>query len=508
MFFLKINLFTEKNNYYKGLLEMKSKKKSLKVNFIMNAILTMSSMIFPLITFPYVSRVLLPVGTGKVAFATSVVTYFSMFAQLGIPTYGIRACAQVRDDKEKLSQTVQELLIINLIMMAFTYTFFFIGLQTVPRMQVDKPLFLIVSTMIFFNSIGMEWLYKGLEEYTYITVRSIAFKIVSLIAMFLLVKSQGDYVIYGGVSIFASSASSVLNFINAHKYVSLRPMGTYDFRRHMRPVMIFFAMSCATTIYTNLDTVMLGFIKTDEDVGYYNAAVKIKGILVSVITSLGTVLLPRASYYIEHGLKRDFEQISKKAINFVCVIALPMMLYFILYAKEGIYFLSGSAYDGSILPMQILMPTIFFIGLTNVMGIQVMVPLGKENWVLYSVTIGAIVDLVINALLIPKMASSGAAIGTLVAEIVVLIYQYWKLKDSMKGIFAEVRWMSLTLAMLLAGAGSACVKLFSFPTFIALVLSAGVYFGIYGSILLITGEPLVKEIVQQIIAKLASSKEK
>ena len=127
MFFLKINLFTEKNNYYKGLLEMKSKKKSLKVNFIMNAILTMSSMIFPLITFPYVSRVLLPVGTGKVAFATSVVTYFSMFAQLGIPTYGIRACAQVRDDKEKLSQTVQELLIINLIMMAFTYTFFFIG---------------------------------------------------------------------------------------------------------------------------------------------------------------------------------------------------------------------------------------------------------------------------------------------------------------------------------------------------------------------------------------------
>lgn len=116
-------------------------------------------------------------------------------------------------------------------------------------------------------------------------------------------------------------------------------------------------------------------------------------------------------------MKRDFEQISKKAINFVCVIALPMMLYFILYAKEGIYFLSGSAYDGSILPMQILMPTIFFIGLTNVMGIQVMVPLGKENWVLYSVTIGAIVDLVINALLIPKMASSGAAIGTLVAEI-------------------------------------------------------------------------------------------
>lgn len=484
------------------------KSKSLKLNFILNSILTMSNMIFPLITFPYISRVLLPVGTGKVAFATSIVTYFSMFAQLGIPTYGIRACAQVRDDKEKLSQTVQELLIINLVMMAFTYGLFFVGLHTVPRMHVDKPLFLIVSTMIFFNSIGMEWLYRGLEEYAYITARSIVFKIVSLMAMFLLVKSQGDYAIYGGVSIFASSASSVLNFINAHKYVSLRPMKVYNFRRHMRPVMIFFAMSCATTIYTNLDTVMLGFIKTDEDVGYYNAAVKIKGILVSVITSLGSVLLPRASYYIEHKLEKDFEQISKKAINFVCVLAFPMMIYFILYAKEGIYFLSGSEYDGAILPMQILMPTILFIGLTNVMGIQVMVPLGKEKWVLYSVTIGALVDLTINALLIPKMASSGAAIGTLVAEIVVLIYQYWKLKDRMKGIFAEVRWMSLILAGVIAGAGSVCIKFFSFNTFISLVVSAVIYFGAYGSILLITGEPLVKEIVQQIITKLISGKEK
>ena len=484
------------------------KSKSLKLNFILNSILTMSNMIFPLITFPYISRVLLPVGTGKVAFATSIVTYFSMFAQLGIPTYGIRACAQVRDDKEKLSQTVQELLIINLVMMVFTYGLFFVGLHTVPRMHVDKPLFLIVSTMIFFNSIGMEWLYRGLEEYAYITARSIVFKIVSLMAMFLLVKSQGDYAIYGGVSIFASSASSVLNFINAHKYVSLRPMKVYNFRRHMRPVMIFFAMSCATTIYTNLDTVMLGFIKTDEDVGYYNAAVKIKGILVSVITSLGSVLLPRASYYIEHRLEKDFEQISKKAINFVCVLAFPMMIYFILYAKEGIYFLSGSEYDGAILPMQILMPTILFIGLTNVMGIQVMVPLGKEKWVLYSVTIGALVDLTINALLIPKMASLGAAIGTLVAEIVVLIYQYWKLKDRMKGIFAEVRWMSLILAGVIAGAGSVCIKFFSFNTFISLVVSAVIYFGAYGSILLITGEPLVKEIVQQIITKLISGKEK
>lgn len=480
---------------------MRNKEKSLKLNFIMNAILTMSNFIFPLITFPYVSRVLLPVGTGKVAFATSVVTYFSMFAQLGIPTYGIRACAQVRDEKEKLSQTVQELLLINLFMTIFAYVLFLGGLLTIPRMKADKTLFLIVSTMIFFNSIGMEWLYKALEEYTYITVRSILFKIISLGAMVMLVRSQSDYAIYGGVSIFASSASNVLNFLNAHKYVSLRPTGKYNFQQHLKPVMIFFAMSCATTIYTNLDTVMLGFIKTDEDVGYYNAAVKIKGILVSIITSLGTVLLPRASYYIEHGLKDEFEKIAKKAINFVCLASLPMMVYFILYAKEGIYFLSGSAYDGSVLPMQILMPTLFFIGLTNIMGIQVMVPLGKESWVLYSVTIGAFVDMVINALLIPSLASSGAAIGTLMAEAAVLGYQYWKLKDVMNGIFEMVRWKILIIAMTLAAVVAFSVKALNLGTFVTLLISAVIYFGIYGIILILTGEPLIKDIIQQIIRK-------
>lgn len=127
-------------------------------------------------------------------------------------------------------------------------------------------------------------------------------------------------------------------------------------------------MSCATTIYTHLDTVMLGFMTTDADVGYYNAAVKIKTILVSIVTSLGVVLLPRASYYIEHKMIDEFYRIAHKAINFVFLIALPMMLYFMIFAKEGIFFLSGSAYEKSILPMQVIMPTLLFIGLIQCHG--------------------------------------------------------------------------------------------------------------------------------------------
>ena len=201
------------------------RQKSLKLNFIMNAILTMSQFIFPLITFPYVSRILFPEGTGKVSFATSVITYFAMFAQLGIPTYGIRACAQVRDDQEELTRTTQEIFIINMIMTVLAYTVFFVGLFTVPRLRQDKTLFLIVSTTLLFNAIGMEWLYKALEQYTYITVRSIIFKFIALIAMFVLIHEKSDYVIYGGISIFAASASNVFNFVYAHKYVGMCPVG-------------------------------------------------------------------------------------------------------------------------------------------------------------------------------------------------------------------------------------------------------------------------------------------
>lgn len=159
------------------------KQKSLKINFIMNAILTMSSFIFPLITFPYVSRVLLPVGTGKVSFATSLISYFSMFAQLGIPTYGIRACAKVRDNREELTRTAHELLMINLVMDVISYLALGCALVFIPKLQEDRLLYIVVSSTILLTSIGMEWLYKALEQYTYITIRSIVFKFVALIAM-------------------------------------------------------------------------------------------------------------------------------------------------------------------------------------------------------------------------------------------------------------------------------------------------------------------------------------
>lgn len=478
-----------------------SEKKSLKVNFIMNTILTMSAFVFPLISFPYVSRILLPEGTGKVSFATSLISYFVMFAQLGIPTYGVRACAKVRDDKHLLSKTAHELLIINVVMTVISYVALAGALIFVPRLREDRLLYIVVSLTIFFTTIGMEWLYKALEQYTYIALRSIIFKAVALLAMFLLVHEKKDYVIYGGISILASSASFVMNFFHARKYIFMRPMGGYDFRPHLKAVMVFFAMSCASTIYTHLDTVMLGFMDTDTTVGYYNAAVRIKNILVSIVTSLGTVLLPRAAYYVEHKLWDQFRDISRKALNFTFVAATPMMLYFILFARDGIFLLSGEEYAGSILPMQLAMPTLLFIGISNILGIQILVPMGKETSVLWSIIAGAVVDLILNIALIPAFGASGAAAANMIAEGTVMVVQIVMLRKEVIPSLRKIQYWKVLAALTAGTAASFWVASLGLGSFLSLALSAVLFFAAYGATLLITKEQMVCEVLGQMLRK-------
>ncbi len=313
--------------------------------------------------------------------------------------------------------------------------------------------------------------------------------------------------IYGGISILAASASNIFNFFHVHKYVSLKPVGNYNFKQHFNAVAVFFAMSCATTIYTHLDTVMLGFMTSDVDVGYYNAAVKIKSILVSIVTSLGVVLLPRASYYVEHNLMEEFYRITKKAYNFVFLVA---------YADDGIFYhickgrnfllvrfslcrldCSNADYYAYIL---------LLIGLTNIMGIQMLVPLGREKAVLYSEIAGVIVDVILNALLIPKMASAGAAIGTLAAEAAVLMVQYIALRNEIKNAFRNVHYGSLVIALATASILSVFIKQTSFGIFTMLCVSAVVFFGVYFGILTVMKEPLVIDIENQLLKKIKHSK--
>ena len=394
--------------------------KSIKKNFLLNSILTVTTVLVPLITFPYISRVLLVEANGKVNFASSVINYFVMFSALGIPTYGIRACARVRDDKEQLSKTVHELLFINTVMTVITYTVFLCSLFLVPKFSQEKTLFLITSLNLLLNVVGMNWLYSALEEYKYITIRSLIVKLFSVICIFTLLHSPKDYKIYALILVVSTVGSNLFNFVYSRHFVSYKYYGHYEIKKHLKPIVTFFATTVAISIYANLDTVMLGFVAGDIEVGYYSAALKIRNTLATLAVSLGTVLLPRLSYWAQNKEIEKFKMALKKSFQFMFFMAIPITVYFVIYAKPTILLFSGKDYAGAILPTQWLVPTVFFAGLSNVTGTQAMVPFGNENKMLISILWGAVTNFSLNCVLIPKYGSAGAAFATMITEVVVL----------------------------------------------------------------------------------------
>ena len=419
-----------------------------------------------------------------------------MFASLGIPTYGVRACAIVRDNKEKLSKTVQELLIISGGTTLLTYIVFGISLFVIPEFAQERTLLLIVGLGIGLNTIGVQWLYNALEQYSYITTCSILFKVIGMILMFLLVKESSDYQIYGGVYVIASFGSYVLNFICLRKFVTFQKTGTYQFKQHLKHIMVFFAMSAGASIYLNLDVVMLRFLQSNEAVGYYNAGIKVKTVLVTCVTSLGTVLLPRLSYYIETADKKAFQLMVGKAFRFVFVAASAVTVYFSIFARESILLLSGEAFLPAVGPMMILMPTVLLIGLSNVTGIQILTPNGREREVMYSIWGGAILDFVLNLIVIPKFSANGAALSTLLAEGMVLLLQCWFLRDVLWSYIRQVQCWKIVIALAVASVMTIPVKIWiDSGVFVTLLVSAIVFFGGYAVVLLLLKEPFVSEIL-------------
>ncbi|MBL6537388.1 flippase [Streptococcus suis] len=476
---------------------------SVKLNFIMNFILTISNFIFPLITFPYVSRVLGASGVGTVNFATSIISYFSMVGMMGIPTYGIRACAKVRDDKEKLEKTVQEIMALNMIVMAVSFIFLFVTVLSVPKLLAEKELYLILSSTLLFNVLGVDWLYKSLERYSYMTIRSILFKFISVLLLFLLVHSPEDYVIYGAISVFAAVGSNLLNFLGLNRLVSLKPKKDLNLLQHLKPTLTFFLLTVSTTIYVNVDTTMLGFVKGNEAVGYYSAAVKIKQILVSVVTSLGAVLLPRLSYHYEQGNHGEFERLTKKALNFVFLLSIPLVIYFIFVSRDAIVFLSGQDFLPAVLPMQFIMPTVLFIGLSNLMGMQILVPTNREKLVVYSTVCGALIDVVINLFLIPNLGAQGAAIAGSIAEFSVTAIQFLFIKEFMWPILKSIHFGKIGLALLAASLLLVLIQAnLVLNTFLQLALTGSAFFGLYGLVLYGLKEEFVRETVDSLLQKI------
>ena len=394
---------------------------SIQKNFIINGIKIFFNLLFPIITFPYISRILGPVGIGKITFTTSVINYFLLFTNLGIPLYGIREVARVRENKLKLSKSFSEILFLNLITTIFGIIIFFIFLKF-NLLGNDIKLFQIMSLNIIFTFIGVEWYFQGTEDYGYITKRSILFKIISIIFMFLFVKNKDNIVIYAGILVLALVGSNILNFFKAEKEV-LISFKNLNIKKHLKPILTIFSMNIATSIYTNLDSVMLGYRSSDYALGIYSASSKIIHLVLGIVTSLGAVLLPRISNYIVNKKEKELKEILENTLTFLLAVSIPCIIGINFTAVEIIKIFSGNEFMTAVKTMRILSSIIFFIAFSNFLGIQILYPRGEEKKVLYSVIVGAVINFSLNWVLIPKYAENGAAVATGIAEGFVLLTQ-------------------------------------------------------------------------------------
>ena len=473
------------------------KQKSIKVNFLMNAFLTCSNFIFPLITFPYVSRVLLADGNGKINFATAIINYFVLFASLGMPLYGVRTCAVVREDKKKLSRTVKELFTISMVSTVLSLAVLLVLIGVVPKFQEYRGLLLVLSSNIWLQMLGMDWLYQALEEYSYITMRSIVFKIIGILLMFAFVHDHGDYVVYAIITVVGGNGSMILNYIRSFKLVDRVPLRECNFRQHLKPLFGLFLLSAAWSLYANMDTAMLGFLSNDTQNGYFGASVKIKQMLIACISALGTVLLPRLANYFGNGRTKEFYELLRKDSSFIMVAGFYVVVFCIFDADEIIRFLSGDTYMPAVPAMRVIMLAVFFSALYTMFSNNVLVPQGKERIPTYATLIGLISLTVLEVALIPSLGAVGAAIGTTVGEAVGALILCFYLRHDLSKMFSVENILKCVASSAIASCVLLPVRELSANggLFVRLLLQGAVFTIVYFAALILMREKFTMSII-------------
>ncbi len=394
---------------------------SIKRNFVLNLSNTITALLFPLVTFPYASRILFAEGIGRVQFFLSIIDYIALCTALGIPLYAVREIARVRDDAVLRSKTTTEILLLHALLTLAGYAVVLLLAFTVAKIKVDVPLFLLLSSTLFFNAIGVAWFYQAIEDFKYITIRSLIVRIVSLVALFVFVKDKDDLFYYAAILVIANVGGNVFNFFRLRKYLLFISWKELNLWKHLKPALRIFVLNLMISIYVNLDSIMLGFLKNEQAVGFYTAATRVTKALIGLVSSLGMVLLPRFSNMISNRQLKDFRTLADKAISFILCLCLPMATGIIFMSKPIIKLFCGPDFTPSILTLQLIAPTIFFIGLSGILGMQILYPQGKEKLVIIATGTGAVINFILNYLLIPRYFQYGAAISTSIAELSVLV---------------------------------------------------------------------------------------
>ena len=473
---------------------------SVKVNYILNLINTGTQMLFPLITFPYVCRVIEADGIGQINFFQSIISYISLFTCLGIPMYAIREIARDRSDVVQMNRTAMEILLLHSMLTLVGYAIVACLCLTVPQIQVNIPLFLILSLIIFFTAIGCEWFYQGIEDFKYITIRGLIIKTVSVVLLFIFVKSKTDLLYYGCYTVFGVLGGNIFNFFRLRKYIHRENIifSELHIKRHIKPVLKVFSFSVVTSIYLQLNTVLLGFLKSALAVGYFAAATKVMQMLLTMSACLGSVMMPRASHLIAENKEDEFNRLIQKSYDFTLAIALPMTIGLIFCAPSLITALCGVKFEHSILPSQIIAPIILMVAISNVFGIQVLFPKGKINIVTLCCGIGAVADLILNLCLIPLFSYIGTSIAYLGAEVATTVSMYFIGRMYIPIIYFKKSHLTYALGCVVMAFALYGLSLLQLPTFTILLLQGCCGVLAYFIILCICKDEMLVQILSKI----------
>ncbi len=419
------------------------KTKSLGKNAFLNGLRSVLNIIFPIITFPYVSRVLSVGELGKYNWSNSFVSYFLLIAGLGIATYAVREGAKLRNDRNEISAFASQVFSINILSTVVSYILLFLCVLIFPKIQSYSACIYIFSIQIVFTTLGTEWIYSIFEEYTYITIRSIVFKILSIVMLFVFVRRPGDYLNYAGITVFSAVGSNVLNYLHAKKFCTIRLTFNIDWQEHLKPILIIFASSVATTIYLSLDTTLLGLINNNYVVGIYSVSTKMYNIVKQLIAAILTVTIPRFALLWGRHRYGEYRKLLLEISDALALISIPAAVGVYMLAPQIVILLSSAKYIRAVSSLRLLCPALIFSIFSWIFTSCVLIPAKRENKVLIITILSAVVNLVLNLLLMPSLKENAAAITTSLSEAISMLLGIYYSRDIIKGLYKSSFWKGI-----------------------------------------------------------------
>lgn len=393
---------------------------SLKKNIFYSGFLTTANYIFPLITYPYISRVLGVTNIGACNFVDSIINYFILLSMLGIGIVGIREIAKSKADKQRLQTTFSKLFTINTISTSVALLFLLVAMHTVPKLQEYYSLMWIGVLKLVFNYLLIEWFFKGLEDFRYITNRTVSIRCLYVVCVFLFVKDAQDINIYYLLTTATIVVNALVNVVYASRYVKFR-FCISSLKEYIKSVSTLGVYSVLTSMYTTFNVAYLGFVSTDVQVGYYTTSTKIHTIILMFFTAVTGVIMPRMASLLSESRYDEYERLIKKSVLVLLIFAIPCVAAIELFAPQIIEIIAGKGYEGAVLPLRIIAPLILIIGLEQILITQSLMPMGKDKAILINSIFGAVVGVLANVIIVPHLASVGSAIVWLISEIVVML---------------------------------------------------------------------------------------